>query len=224
MPRTKHPEATRQKILNVAIQLSREKGFEDVTVLDIIAGTGGLTRGAFYHHFKSKDDVLTAIFDSRWETMDPWVEIMARKDITGLEKLKRLIQVGLESNNDSEQNRAIVALALEALHSPRFFMEHHKGNLRQAQVMEKVLAEGMADGSIPQGNPRAISELLFLMFNFWMIPNIYPGSFEEVFARGDIIERILDMLGIPILDDRMADAFAETMGMSEALKASDISF
>ena len=34
-------------------ELLLEKGYEETTVLDIISEMGGLTRGAFYHHFKS---------------------------------------------------------------------------------------------------------------------------------------------------------------------------
>ena len=50
MPRNKYPEETIQKILDASLKLFLEKGYEETTVLDIIAEMGGLTRGAFYHH------------------------------------------------------------------------------------------------------------------------------------------------------------------------------
>ena len=53
LPRNKYPEETIQKILDASLKLFLEKGYEETTVLDIIAEMGGLTRGAFYHHFKS---------------------------------------------------------------------------------------------------------------------------------------------------------------------------
>ena len=216
MPRNKYPEETRNRILDAAIKLFNAKGFEDVTVLDIIADTGDLTRGAFYHHFKSKDDVLDAIFKRHWETNgDPWKPVISRTDLNGLEKVKLLIKTGVTANLTDETNKAITNLALNALHSPRFFMEHHKGNLLQATFFEPVVAEGMADGSIPPGNAKAISELMFLLVNVWMLPNIYPGTFEEIWARAEIVERIFDMLGLPILDDDIGKAFAETIGFLE---------
>ena len=52
MPRNKYPEETVQKILDAALKLFLEKGYEETTVLDIIGEMGGMTRGAFYHHFK----------------------------------------------------------------------------------------------------------------------------------------------------------------------------
>ena len=52
VPRNKYPEETVQKILDASLKLFLEKGYEETTVLDIISEMGGLTRGAFYHHFK----------------------------------------------------------------------------------------------------------------------------------------------------------------------------
>ena len=47
----------RRKILETAGKLFREKGFEAVSVADIMAGAG-LTHGGFYGYFKSKDDLI----------------------------------------------------------------------------------------------------------------------------------------------------------------------
>ncbi len=51
-----HKKATRQKILNSAIRLFSSKGFDQVSI-DSLMLDAGLTRGAFYSHFKSKQDV-----------------------------------------------------------------------------------------------------------------------------------------------------------------------
>ncbi|MGH8785242.1 MAG: TetR/AcrR family transcriptional regulator [Cupriavidus necator] len=45
------------KILDTAIRLFQERGFEAVTVSDVMK-TAGLTHGGFYGHFKSKDDLI----------------------------------------------------------------------------------------------------------------------------------------------------------------------
>lgn len=47
----------RQKILAAASRLFRARGFEGVTVAEIM-GAAGLTHGGFYGHFKSKDDLI----------------------------------------------------------------------------------------------------------------------------------------------------------------------
>ena len=46
-----------------ANKLFSERGFADVTIDDICAGVG-ITKGTFYYHFKSKDDLLLNFFEN----------------------------------------------------------------------------------------------------------------------------------------------------------------
>lgn len=59
MPYSKeHKAATRQKILDSAIKLFSTNGFDQVTIDDLM-NDAGLTRGAFYAHFKNKKAVYS---------------------------------------------------------------------------------------------------------------------------------------------------------------------
>ena len=51
--------ANRIEILGAASRLCREKGFDGVG-LDAVMKAAGLTHGAFYSHFRSKDDLVVA--------------------------------------------------------------------------------------------------------------------------------------------------------------------
>lgn len=52
---------TEQTILQAALELSRARSFDKVSVRDICQ-RAGITTGAFYHHFKSKEDLLSRGF------------------------------------------------------------------------------------------------------------------------------------------------------------------
>jgi AcrR family transcriptional regulator len=56
------PEAasTRERILNVALELFTEKGFDGASLREI-AERLGVTKAAIYYHFASKDDILMAL-------------------------------------------------------------------------------------------------------------------------------------------------------------------
>ena len=58
MARNKYPEETVRKILDVAERLFAERGYERTTMADIVAGLEGLTKGAVYHHFRSKEEIF----------------------------------------------------------------------------------------------------------------------------------------------------------------------
>jgi TetR/AcrR family transcriptional repressor of nem operon len=54
MTQTQHESKT--KLLNAALNVIRAKGYAATTV-DDICHTAGVTKGSFFHHFKSKDDL-----------------------------------------------------------------------------------------------------------------------------------------------------------------------
>ncbi|WP_341367348.1 TetR/AcrR family transcriptional regulator [Yoonia sp. BS5-3] len=56
--------ATRERIEEKADTLFYEAGFEATSFADI-ANAVGISRGNFYHHFKSKDDILNAVVSRR---------------------------------------------------------------------------------------------------------------------------------------------------------------
>ena len=60
--------ATKQKILDVAEKLINEKGFEAVSVDDIV-NECGVAKGTFYHYFKTKDDILVYVMRSPYERL-----------------------------------------------------------------------------------------------------------------------------------------------------------
>ncbi|MGQ0618456.1 MAG: TetR/AcrR family transcriptional regulator [Panacagrimonas sp.] len=58
----RHKETTRQRILDEAGQLAKEKGF-GTTGVDTMMAAAGLTAGSFYAHFRSKSELLAALVD-----------------------------------------------------------------------------------------------------------------------------------------------------------------
>ena len=94
MARNKHPEETVEKILAVSAKLFMEKGYEHTTLQDIIDNLGGLTKGAIYHHFKGKEEILLAIADRMGEQTEAWMRTV-RDDpgLTGAEKLQKMFRV-----------------------------------------------------------------------------------------------------------------------------------
>ena len=55
--RREQARQTEQAILQAAMELSRQKSFDKVSVRDICQ-KAGITTGAFYHHFRSKEELL----------------------------------------------------------------------------------------------------------------------------------------------------------------------
>ncbi|MFF5208615.1 TetR/AcrR family transcriptional regulator [Streptosporangium sp. NPDC000396] len=58
---TQDQEPVRQRLLAEATRLFAERGFESASVQEIVSAAG-VTKGAMYHYFDSKDDLLREIY------------------------------------------------------------------------------------------------------------------------------------------------------------------
>jgi TetR/AcrR family transcriptional repressor of nem operon len=62
MPKAVRKADARSKLLDAALMIIRAKGYSGTTV-DDLCGAAQVTKGAFFHHFRSKDDLAVAAAD-----------------------------------------------------------------------------------------------------------------------------------------------------------------
>lgn len=201
MPRNKYPEETVEKILDVSLKLFLEKGYEETTILDIVNHLGGLTRGAFYHHFKSKEEVLNALNDKLFFENNPFTIVSNEKNLSGLDKIKKVIK--LQYSNKEQHNVSLMAIPL--LNNPRILASYIESNQRiVVPYIEKLFQEAINDGSIENKNyPKALSSFFMMITELWFIPSIFPGTKEELLERLLFAKELFDKLEIPIIDDEI---------------------
>lgn len=65
---SKDPEVRREELIDAADRLFEEKGYDNTSVNDIVRAVG-VAQGTFYYHFKSKDEIFTAVADKLAATM-----------------------------------------------------------------------------------------------------------------------------------------------------------
>lgn len=78
--------STRELIADAADELFYRRGFEKTSFADI-AGQVGISRGNFYYHFKTKDDILAAVIALRAAKTRTMLETWADKGKTPSERL-----------------------------------------------------------------------------------------------------------------------------------------
>lgn len=84
------PEDRRNQILKVAENLFFSKGFEDTTISEIIS-EAGLSKGGFYHHFASKEELLLGIFAQMVDRIaEPMTATVADKSRSALDRLQSI--------------------------------------------------------------------------------------------------------------------------------------
>ena len=215
MARNKHPEETVNLILDVSFRLFMEKGYEHTSIQDIIDHLGGLSRGAIYHHFKSKEEILEAATNRMTaESNQMLAEVRDRKDLTGTEKLKMIFY---ESINRPVQNDLFTA-APGFHNNPKLFFSlvHDTVTETAIQYIQPIFRQGVADGTIRTEYPEQLAELVMLAANVWMNPMTFDSTAEETRRKFMVFRQMMEGFGLDIIDDRLMDRIVELAEIYQA--------
>ena len=208
MARNKHPEETVSLILDTAFRLFMEKGYERTSIQDIIDHLVGLSKGAIYHHFKSKEDILAAVVDRMTaESNHMLEEIRERTDLTGKEKLKTIFKESISRPVMDE-----MFMIVPNLHdNPRLLHSIFREavELVAPQYILPIIRQGISDGSIQTDYPAELAELIILTANIWTNPLIFNNSVDECSRKFMVFRQMMQGLGLDIVDDEMADRIRE---------------
>ena len=209
MPRNKHPEETVDRILNVALALFLEKGYEATTIQDIIDHLGGLSKGAIYHHFRSKEEIMIAVGDGLGQENARMLGAV-RDDptLTGREKLVAIFRASLRNPNQEAMFR--VALAIQK--NPRFLALQLEDTfeLVAPKYIQPILEQGLRDGTIAAADPEGLAEVMMLLANVWLNPMILISTPEKMAQRCQLYNDLMrPQLGFDLLDEEMLQKYIE---------------
>ncbi len=165
--RTRNLEKTRAHIMEAAFLQIYRSGFQGVSVADIVEKTN-VTKGAFFHHFPTKQALGYAIVDEtlREMVLNRWIRPLAayRNPVQGiLKQLKKIIEATTEEtlvfgcplNNLIQEMSAVDPVFSEKLRS---VME------MWVDEVEKYLKKGQSDGYLmPTVNPRQLAEFVIMV-------------------------------------------------------------
>lgn len=206
-----YPEVTVERILDAAQKLFLEKGYDHTTIQDIVDELGDLTKGAVYHHFKSKEEIMDAVGDRMFFTNNPFEAVRNRSDLNGLEKLREAIRIN--QTDDSRTDLNIQSMPIYK--DPRLLMGMIDSNRRiLTPYFQELLEEGNRDGSMHTEYTREIAELLPLLTSLWMLPSIFPATKDEMKRKFIFLGDMLDKMGVPLFDEatsRLVDDFFDKM-------------
>lgn len=214
MARNKYPEVTVNRILDASLALFLEKGYEHTTIQDIVDALGDLSKGAIYHHFKSKEDIVEAVMDRLFSgTMERVLAIRDAENMTGIEKLRALL---LDSLDDPKQETMVTA-APSLMNNSRFLAQQIQEGFETVapHCLQPILEQGIADGTIQTRYPRETAEVLTLLTNIWINPYVVASSAEEMEQKFLFLSELLDFLGVPVLDDTILQRLRKFRRMIE---------
>ena len=197
------PEKTYEKILEVSSKLFFEKGYENTSLQDIVNNLDGLTKGAVYHHFSSKDDILDAIEDKLLVENNPFKKVLVYSELTGIEFL-----LGIEDQEQQYYNKISMRTwrQSEKIQSPKMIakmIEINKNIL--APDLCKIVEKGIKDGSVDTEYPKEISEQILVQINIGLLLSISDITEKELTRKIDFISEWTKNMGVDFLDKELKE-------------------
>jgi AcrR family transcriptional regulator len=183
---------TRDRLLEAAIARLAEGGPD--TTFDVIAADVGLTKGALYHHFGSKEQLVEEVYK---EAVRRHVErvIAASQTGTGRERLQGLIAATARLyGSGTPFYRLLLRLHVEAGSSrPYLAPIARRVQRRQRAYMTELVTAGQADGSIRDDvDAAAVGEMVNAALQGLLVQQLEPAAAQRRAAQG--FARLLDTL------------------------------
>src|SRR5436190_16023063 len=185
-------EDKRRQLLDAAVRVFARKGYHASRVGDI-AEEAGVAHGLLYHYFKSKDQVLEAVFHENWSVL-----------------LARIASVEETDEPASDQLRHIAAIVLRTwLHLPdvvrvviREFgrspeLAARIGELAQPiDAIRRVISRGIERGEFRQDiDPQVAATVVYgsidELLTAWVLDRLPAGEEDVAAAERTLLEIIL---------------------------------
>ena len=191
---TRLTDRKREAIIQAAINEFRTSGF-DVTSMDKIAATAGVSKRTVYNHFPSKQELFAEILHKLWTRISAEYDIVYHQDQPLREQLKALLQAKMRMLTDANfLDLARVAIAA-TIHSPERAHDMVTRLGEREEGLSLWIRAALNDGRLKPLAPEfAAQQLHGLLKSFAFWPQITLGQpplppTEQV----TVIESALDM-------------------------------
>ncbi|MEU5877813.1 TetR/AcrR family transcriptional regulator [Spirillospora sp. NPDC047279] len=190
------PQRTRREIVDSALQLFEREGFDRTTLKQIVVNAN-LTKGAFYHHFQSKEDLL-------WQIQNEYLD-------TQIESARAVVE---ESSDPVEQLRSLIGLSLAGVatyraHVAIFYQErrHLTGDRLQSvtdkrDTLEAIFREAVQRGIDAGAFRREMSDRIITFGIFGMCASAFQWfNPDGSLGIDEVAEQFCELILMGLLTD-----------------------
>jgi AcrR family transcriptional regulator len=151
-------EETRTKILDSAIKLFSTRGFNAASV-DEICEEAGISKGAFYHHFGSKQALFLAILDGWLQAIDSTIE--ASKDKTVPETFMQMTEAfPVIFETAGEGLPMFLEFWLQASRDQKIWEASIAPYRRYHKYFTSLIKKGVEEGSFVEVDPELAARMI----------------------------------------------------------------
>jgi AcrR family transcriptional regulator len=196
-------EETRKRILNAALDLFREKGFETTTMREI-ALRAGVATGAAYYYFDSKDAIVFAFYRHAAEEMTPQLEEVLEETTDIRKRLAGILDVKLSYFESSRRLLGALAAHSDPAH-PLSPFSHQTGEIREHDInlFRRAISESRL--RVPDDLSAILPRLIWMYQMGIILYWIHDRSAQQTKTRAllqkslHLVVRLIQLSGLPLM-------------------------
>ncbi|OZI12098.1 hypothetical protein CEW92_08555 [Bacillaceae bacterium SAS-127] len=169
----------RLQIIEVALQLFMEKGYEHTTINDILR-KAEVSKGGMYHYFQSKEEILDVVIHhiidedlARFET------ILQDDSLSAVEKFQHLF---IQSEAKPEDIVKIAEQSMQRTDSLFHYRSLELSKARTIPVIVRVIEQGITEGEMKTDYPEEMAEICYTLTNT-LLAEASDGMSDEAYER-----------------------------------------
>jgi len=228
----KPPAVRRAELIDCAQRLFLSRGYERTTINDVIVATG-LSKGAFYHHFRAKEDLLEAIAARFAQQSLAFVAgVQADPDRSALASLNFMLAVGREWKLEHIAELRAMFTTLLKPENARLYQRIVEAVFAVlTPALAAIIEQGRRAGTFDVGDAQVAAETLLWLSNgrrrivieaMELAGTDVEAAVAMIVARVRAEEAIVDrILGLPAGSVRMIGAPDEIRDMMLAWQAAE---
>ena len=216
MAKKYNSQQTIESILSVSAELFNEKGYENTSMQDIVNALR-MSKGAIFHHFTSKEDILKTVAHRQAEH-DNQMRCQWLDEMQGLTAKEKLVGL-LERNIRSEHIRSFNSMLYTQLVSPHIVITLMQNSVNiVAPQFAKIMREGVNDGSITTEYPEECAEVFILLHNIWCTHTIFERESFTTIRKLKYLQQVMKSMGADIISDSLIHEYMQFIENEKSLK------
>lgn len=185
-----HLDARRQQIIDAALECFSREGFHRTTMQDIVRATG-LSFGAIYRYFKTKDEIIEAVAQQRHRREREVIgKAAGAKDLpAALLALSREFFGELNDPQTRKDRRLGVQMWAEALRNPRMLRIARDGVEGPLRLLTELVKSAQRRGELPKGlDPEGAARVAIALFQGFVLqqawdPKVSIAPYQAALAQ-----------------------------------------
>lgn len=178
-PREDVSEERKEQILDAATEVFAQKGFDQARMDDIVEETG-LSKGALYWYFKSKDDIIFGIMDRLFRLEFKELEGLKDTESGAAEALWAFTEVAIKDINRMLHFMPITYEFLALAFRNKLVQKAIKQYINSyVSILDPMIQRGIDSGEFKKVNPREVSAAVGAIIEGTMLLWVYDRSLIE---------------------------------------------